>query len=138
MNGPVFLFEKLVDESPEELFERKKTSTFSEFQDSIAKDLSRLLNTKVATLWRNNPITTPYAYGANVSMPTSVESVFETQELQSQIDKAITLFEPRLIDAKSTILGIDGDPSHLLVNIEAIAILENRKTTLSFPIAIEA
>ncbi|MDR0968829.1 MAG: type VI secretion system baseplate subunit TssE [Holosporaceae bacterium] len=133
------LFEKLIDENADESFEKtpKRFATFAEFQDSIAQDLTRLLNSKVATAWRKNPITTPYAYGAIVTAPAAAEDVFEIQELQSRIDDAIRKFEPRLINAKSTFVGVGNDSSVAFVTIDATVNLENRKAPLSFPITID-
>jgi type VI secretion system lysozyme-like protein len=132
------LFEKLIDEDIEEQFEKnpKRFSTFDQFQESIAEDLSRLLNSRVSITWKNNPIKTPYAYGVNVVAPGSAENVFEIQELQSRIDGAIKQFEPRLINARSTVTGAGSVPGSVFANIDAEVNLENRKAPLSFPIVI--
>jgi type VI secretion system lysozyme-like protein len=133
------LFEKLIDENPEELFEKKpkRFSTFNELQESIFRDLSRLLNTRVSIFWKENKITVPYSYGVNVTAPMSAENVFEIQELETRIDNVIRQFEPRLINAKSQVLNVGNDPSSVFINIEATVILEDRKTPLSFPIVID-
>ncbi|MDR1983101.1 MAG: type VI secretion system baseplate subunit TssE [Holosporaceae bacterium] len=135
------LFEKLTDENLEEQFEQspKRFATFNELQNSILNDLSRLLNTRVSNVWKNSAdkITAPYSYGINITAPTSAENIFEIQALESKIDAVIRQFEPRLIDAKSHVIGIGNDPSSVLVNIDAMTILENRKTPLSFPIAVD-
>jgi predicted component of type VI protein secretion system len=134
------LFEKLIDENTEEPFEQKpkRFYTFNEFQESILKDLTCLLNAKVSISWKSNPITTPYSYGVNVTAPTSAENVFEIQDLQFRIDDVIRRFESRLINAKSTVIGVGSDPSGVFVNIDATIALENRKTPLSFPVVIDA
>ncbi|MDR2781031.1 MAG: type VI secretion system baseplate subunit TssE [Holosporaceae bacterium] len=136
------LFERLIDDNQDELFEKntKRISTFREFQESILRDLSRLLNTRVSVSWKNYPskITIPYSYGVNVTAPMSVENVFEIRELESRIDDVIRKFEPRLINAKSQVVGVGSGPSGVFVNIEAIVNIENRKTPLSFPIVIDA
>jgi type VI secretion system lysozyme-like protein len=133
------LFDKLVDDNLEESFEKnsKRNLTFNELQNSISNDLTCLLNTRVATYWKSQANKTPYSYGVNVTAPTSVESVFEIQELESRIDDAIRQFEPRLINAKSQVMNIGNDPSSVFINIDAMINVENRKTPLSFPIVID-
>jgi type VI secretion system lysozyme-like protein len=135
------LFEKLIDENLDEPFEKnpKRFLTFNELQNSILNDLSRLLNTKVSNIWKNSAakVTIPYSYGINITAPTSAESIFEIQALESRIDAVIRQFEPRLIDAKSHFVGIGKDPSSIFVNIDAMILRENRRTPLSFPVVVD-
>jgi type VI secretion system lysozyme-like protein len=137
----VSLFERLIDEDPDESFEKhpKKFLNFRELQESLARDLSRLLNTRVSQFWKDNfgKTTVPYSYGVNITAPASAENVFEIHGLESNIDDAIRRFEPRLINAKSHVIGTYRDPSRVFIDIEATINIENRKTQLSFPIAID-
>ncbi|MDR1236011.1 MAG: type VI secretion system baseplate subunit TssE [Holosporaceae bacterium] len=136
------LFERLTDDKPEESFEKKpkRFSTFRELQESIITDLSRLLNTRVSPFWKKcaGKTAIPYSYGVNVTAPASAENVFEIQELESRIDGVIRQFEPRLINAKSRVVGVGSDPSNVFVNIDAVINVENRRAILSFPIVIDA
>ncbi|MDR2157828.1 MAG: type VI secretion system baseplate subunit TssE [Holosporaceae bacterium] len=133
------LFEKLIDENSEEPFEKnpKRFHTLKESQNSILQDLSRLLNTRVASFIKDYPDKIPYSYGINVTAPTSAESVFEIQELESRINGVIKQFEPRLINANAKVTGVGNDSSVVFVNIDATAIIENRKIPLSFPIVVD-
>ncbi|MDR2646288.1 MAG: type VI secretion system baseplate subunit TssE [Holosporaceae bacterium] len=133
------LFEKLIDENPEESYEKKFNgfSTVNHMQDSILKDLSYLLNTRVSSLWKRIGNKVPYSYGVNITAPSSAENVFEIQELESKINDAIEQFEPRLINAKSQVINFGNDSSCIFVNIEAQVIFENRKVPLSFPIILD-
>jgi type VI secretion system protein ImpF len=131
------LFDKLIDENPEESFEKnpKRFFTIGELQDSILKDLTYLLNTRVSPFWKQNRL--PFSYGVNITAPMSVENVFEIQELESRIDEVIGQFEPRLINAKSTVVNMGNDPSAIFVTIDAMIHSENHRTPLSFPLVIE-
>ncbi|MDR0753336.1 MAG: type VI secretion system baseplate subunit TssE [Holosporaceae bacterium] len=133
------LFEKLIDENPEESYEKKimEFSTVNHMHDSILKDLSYLLNTRVSSFWKRIGNKIPYSYGVNITAPSSAENVFEIQELESNINDAIGQFEPRLINAKSQVINFGNDPSCIFVNIEAQVIFENRKIPLSFPIILD-
>ncbi|MDR2766145.1 MAG: type VI secretion system baseplate subunit TssE [Holosporaceae bacterium] len=139
MGNLIPLFEKLTDEDPEASFERipKRVSTVDELKQIIGEDLSRLLNTRVPSLWRNVcEITTPFSYGVNVTAPTSAESVFEIQELEARINYVIRQFEPRLLNAQAHVASSGGDPSILFVNIEALMKMEDLRIPLSFPVVI--
>ncbi|MCR5224695.1 MAG: type VI secretion system baseplate subunit TssE [Alphaproteobacteria bacterium] len=135
------LFERLVDENTDVPFEKnpKRYLPLSELQEVILKDLSNLLNTRVAIFWQNyvSKITVPYAYGVNATCTVSAENVFEIQELESRIDKVIQQFEPRLINARTHVVGTGTDPSTLFINIDAEIIFEGHKTPLTFPVVVD-
>ncbi|MDR1333611.1 MAG: type VI secretion system baseplate subunit TssE [Holosporaceae bacterium] len=135
------LFERLIDDNPEEPFEKhpKRFLTFRELQESILRDLSCLLNTRASLFWKDcaGNAAIPYSYGVNVTAPTSAENVFEIQTLESRIDGVVRLFESRLTNAKSNVMGSGRDPSNVFVNIEATMNIEHRKMPLSFPIVID-
>jgi type VI secretion system protein ImpF len=135
------LFERLIDDNPDEQFEKypKRFSNFQELQDSIARDLSFLLNTRVSLFWKNccEKTTIPYCYGVNVTAPTSAENVFEIRELESRVNDVVRQFEPRLGNVKSQVVGVGTDPGCVFVSIDATVNIENRKTPLSFPVAID-
>ncbi|MDR3179954.1 MAG: type VI secretion system baseplate subunit TssE [Holosporaceae bacterium] len=137
------LFEKLIDEDTDVPFEKKpkRFSSPEELQASILADLSRLLNTRVAIFWqdyveKNSAI--PFAYGINMTGALSADNVFDLQELESRIDAVIARFEPRLINAKCSILSIGSDHASLCINVDATVIIENRRTLLSFPMVLDA
>ncbi|MDR1551202.1 MAG: type VI secretion system baseplate subunit TssE [Holosporaceae bacterium] len=132
------LFEKLRDDCPERLFEKdpKRFLTFQELQESIARDLSDLLCTRVAPEWERTP--TPLSYGANIIAPASVENVSEVHELESRIDNAIARFESRLINAKSRVIDVGSDPSKVFIIIEARVNVWRHRTPISFPLVIDA
>ncbi|MDR1561393.1 MAG: type VI secretion system baseplate subunit TssE [Holosporaceae bacterium] len=142
MGNIIPLFETLIDSDTETQFEKvsKRISTLAELQNSIEKDLSRLLNTRVSNVWKacGSESRTPFSYGVNITAPTSAENVFEIQDLEARIDDVIKSFEPRLTNAKSRVVGFGKDPSTLFVNIEAVLSVENRRVQLSFPVVIDA
>ncbi|MDR2267867.1 MAG: type VI secretion system baseplate subunit TssE [Holosporaceae bacterium] len=138
------LFERLIDEDVEIPFEKtpKRFSSQAEIQESIMKDLSNLLNTRVSTFWKDygdkSGAILPFAYGVNVTdCSISAESVFELQELQKRIDNVIALFEPRILNAKSNITSISEDRTSLCITIDASIMVENQRRFLSFPIVVE-
>ncbi|MDR1362363.1 MAG: type VI secretion system baseplate subunit TssE [Holosporaceae bacterium] len=139
------LFERLVDEDTEVPFEKmpRRFSSTAEIQESIRQDLSRLLNTRVSVFWKEycdkNRSPLPFAYGVNVTdCSMSAESVFELQELEKRIDNIIALFEPRILNAKSSIVRPGDDHTSLYINIDATVMIENRRTFLSFPVVMDA
>ncbi|MDR1375785.1 MAG: type VI secretion system baseplate subunit TssE [Holosporaceae bacterium] len=140
MSNIIPLFEKLTDKDPETLFEKnsRRLLTLDELQNSIREDLMRLLNTRIAILWKNRKDLSPFSYGINITAPTSAENVFETQELENNIDKIIKQFEPRLGNVKSKVVGVGNDPRSLFVSIDATVEFENQKAQLSFPVVIDS
>jgi type VI secretion system lysozyme-like protein len=134
------LFEKLIDEDTEIKFEKnpKRFRSFADLQRSIAEDLSLLLNTRVATFWKNNysKSAIPFAYGVNLIGSVIAENPAEMQQVASEIDGVIRQFEPRLINAKSCVQAMEADPCALYVTIDANVIFEDRKTPFSFPVVI--
>lgn len=134
------VFDRLIDEDIDTPLDirPKQFLSLEELQMSIIRDLSNLLNTRATLSWHMciEKIATPYAYGVKMKIPTSPENVFEIQELEANIDKAIRDFEPRLIDAHSHVIGI-GDPAGTLeISIDAIIAYKNHHSPLSFPIVI--
>lgn len=134
------VFDRLIDEDIDTPLDirPKQFLSIEELQMSIIRDLSNLLNTRATLSWHMciEKIATPYAYGVEIKIPTSPENVFEIQELEANIDKAIRDFEPRLIDAHSHVTGI-GDPAGTLeIFIDAIIAYKNHHSPLSFPIVI--
>jgi type VI secretion system lysozyme-like protein len=141
MANTIPLFEKLIDNDPEVLFEKvpKQLANLAELEDLIRLDLSRLLNTRISIFWKNysSKIAIPFAYGVNITAPASAENVFEIQEIEAHVDEIIKQFEPRLIGARSHVINLGKDPSSLFMNIEATIEIENRRTPLSFPVVID-
>ncbi|MDR0677279.1 MAG: type VI secretion system baseplate subunit TssE [Holosporaceae bacterium] len=133
------LFEKLVDENTEEIFEKtpKRLLNTKELQESIANDLSCLLNTKTSAIIKSSKITNPYFYGVKATAPTFAEDAFEIQKLESAIDEAIRQFEPRLSDAKSHVINIEGNSNKISIIIDAVVTIGNLTTPLSFPITMD-
>lgn len=136
------LFERLTDEELDVPFEKtpKRFTSLSEKQSLILKDLSLLLNTRVAILWQNylSRLPVPYSYGVNVTCTVSAENIFEIQQLEKRIDDAIRRFEPRLINAKSHVIGTGTDPSTLFINIEAEIMIHGHQTPLTFPVVVNS
>ena len=135
------LFERLTDDNTEVAFEKnpKRYVKIAEQQELILKDLSRLLNTRVALFWQHymSKMTVPYAYGVNATCTISAENIFEIQELEKRIDNVIKQFEPRLINAKTHVVSTGTDPSTLFMNIDAEIVIEGHKTPLTFPVVVD-
>ena len=141
MPGTRSLFEKLTDEDTSIPFEMepKKISSFSAFQKSIAEDLSRLLNTRLSIFWRNftdHNYFVPYAYGVNITPEISSESVSDIYKLEQRIKKAIEQTEPRLSCIKVQIQNSENNPTALLASINAVALFDDQRAFLSFPMSI--
>lgn len=134
------LFDRLVDDDLDVPFDSqpKQYLSFEELQESIIHDLSNLLNTRATLSWRQyvEKIIAPYSYGVNVKVPTSPDNVMEIQELESNINRAIRDFEPRLTDAHAHVIGIEDPAGTLSVMIDAIVVYKEHHAILSFPIVI--
>lgn len=129
------LFSRLIDDDIDVSFEQipKRYVSVEEWQQLIAQDLSRLLNTRVANLWKQKH--TPYSYGANLVCPITADNEFEIQALESYIDHVISAFEPRLKNPKSRV--IKQEYGHIYITIDAVVIYSERKIMLSFPVVVE-
>ncbi|MDR1335103.1 MAG: GPW/gp25 family protein, partial [Holosporaceae bacterium] len=132
MHNKIALFKKLIDEDISVTFEKnpKRLCTSNELRESIVEDLSMLLNTRVASFWnecsaKNKEYPIPFSYGTNVTDAIFSENVFDMQEVELRIDDAIRRFEPRLMDAKSSIVSYSQDFSTVFINIDAVMIVEN-------------
>ena len=136
MGVPAPLFDRLTDDDLEESFEPKIKSYISlqELQESIAEDLSRLLNTRVSDFWRDYD--TPYSYGINATCPTSVDNEFEIQELENRIDSVIKNFETRLKNVAAHVISRD-NVGNLHLIIDAQMVDHDHLTPLSFPVVIK-
>jgi type VI secretion system lysozyme-like protein len=138
------LFERLQDDDTEIPFEKepKRFSSLEELYKSIAEDLSRLLNTRIPAIWRDyaekNDNVTPFSYGINLTGAISAADPSDVRSIESRIQTVIEQFEPRLTSIKASVIGIGKDPSSLFVMVDAVAIAENRRVPLSFPIAVDS
>jgi type VI secretion system lysozyme-like protein len=136
------LFERLLDEDMEIPFEKnpKRFSSLEELYKSIANDLSRLLNTRIPTIWRDyskkNNSVTPFSYGVNLTDAVSSENPFDMRTLETRVKEVVEQFESRLTSVKVNVISIGKDPSTLFVNVDAIVTTENRRVPLSFPIVV--
>lgn len=135
------LFDKLIDEDPELPFEKeiKHLYTIEELAQSIKEDLSKLLNTRVPTLWNiySSKVPTPYSYGINIFEAISSDNIFDLSDLEEQIEKIIKLFEPRLISPHVHINNLGPSPSTLLIIIDANIMIKKQRVKLSFPLVIQ-
>lgn len=135
------IFDRLVDEKIEDSFESevKRYISLEELKLSISEDLTRLLNTKISPFWVDYAKTMmiPFSYGINSTAPSSAETVFEIQDLESRIRHVIAEFEPRLTNVQVHILSLGVDPGKACLQIDATVADEDKRIPLSFPIVME-
>lgn len=135
------IFDRLVDENIEESFEMeaKRYISLEELKESIAEDLSRLLNTRISPFWvdYSKKMMIPFSYGINSTAPSYAETVFEIQDLEGRIRRVISEFEPRLANVQVHVLSLGADPGKACVQIDADFSDGDKRIPLSFPIVME-
>ncbi len=135
------LFDRLVDEDVDASFEveARRFISFDELKESIIKDLTLLLNTKISPFWveYSKTMKIPFSYGINSTAPSSAENVFEIQDLESRISRVIADFEPRLKNVQVQILTMGVTPGKADVQIDANVAAGNLRVPLSFSIVME-
>lgn len=133
------LFEKLLDENPEIPFEKvpKNLQSFEEFQESVIRDISRLLNTRVPTFFKNymaRNYLNPFNYGIDLNANIFTEDALDMRAVEIRIEKALIMFEPRLKNPKVQVLKADNAPESFLVSIDATVRIGERRVPVSFPV----
>lgn len=135
------LFDRLIDENPDASFEvsARRFISFDELKESITKDLTLLLNTKISPFWvdYSKTMKIPFSYGINSTAPSSAETVFEIQDLENRIKQVISTFEPRLKNVQVQILTMGVTPGKADVQIDADVVADNLRVPLSFSIVME-
>ena len=135
------LFDRLVDENVDASFEveARRFISFDELKESITKDLTLLLNTKISPFWveYSKTMKIPFSYGINSTAPSSAETVFEIQDLENRIKQVISNFEPRLKNVQVQILTMGVTPGKADVQIDADVAAGNLRVPLSFSIVME-
>lgn len=133
------LFEKLLDEDPEDVFEGipKNFQSFKELEESIKEDVSNLLNTRLPLSKKKTKVdSTPFNYGVNLTAAIFTEDVVKLREVESSIEKALKTFEPRLIDPKVKVQKMDNIPESLFAFIDTSVRVGDCRIPLSFPVAV--
>ena len=135
------LFDRLVNEdmdAPSEV-EARRFISFDELKESITKDLSLLLNTKISPFWLeySKTMKIPFSYGINSTAPSSAETVFDIQDLENRIKRVIIDFEPRLMNVQVQVLALGATPGKADVQIDADVFASNKRVPLSFSIVME-
>ena len=135
------LFDRLVDEDVDASseIEARRFISLDELKESIAKDLTLLLNTKISPFWveYSKTMKIPFSYGINSTAPSSAETVFEIQDLESRIKHIISEFESRLKNIQVQILTMGVTPGKADVQIDADVASGNLRVPLSFSIVME-
>ena len=135
------LFDRLVDEDADASteVEARRFISFDELKESITKDLTLLLNTKISPFWveYSKTMKIPFSYGINSTAPSSSETVFEIQELENRIRRVISNFEPRLKNIHIQILTMGVTPGKSDVQIDADVAAGNFRVPLTFSIVME-
>ena len=135
------LFDRLIDENPDASFEvsARRFISFDELKESITKDLTLLLNTKISPFWvdYSKTMKIPFSYGINSTAPSSAETVFEIQDLENRIKQVISTFEPRLKNVQVQILTMGVTPGKADVQIDADVAAGSLRVPLSFSIVME-
>lgn len=139
--GTLPIFDRLVDEDIEHLSEPviKRYVSENELKESLQRDLTLLLNTRVSPFWKESTEknSMPFSYGANVTAPRFAETVFEIQALEQEVIKALNQFEPRLQNIQVKAVTTESIAGKALIYIDAYLCIENRRTPMSFPIAVD-
>jgi len=135
------IFDRLVDENPKESFEMmvKHYVSIEELHESISNDLTRLLNTKISSFWVDfsKTMKIPFSYGVNSTAPSSAETIFEIQDLESRVRRVIAEFESRLTNVQVQVISFGVDPGKAYLQIDADVVEGNKRVPLSFPIVME-
>ena len=135
------LFDRLVDEDVDASseIEARRFISLDELKESITKDLTFLLNTKISPFWveYSKTMKIPFSYGINSTAPSSAETVFEIQDLEERIRQTIADFEPRLKNVQIQILTMGVTPGNADVLIDADVVAGNLRVPLSFSIVME-
>ena len=135
------IFDRLVDDNPKESFEveAKYYISIDELHESISKDLTLLLNTKISPVWidYSKTIKFPFSYGVTCTAPSSAETVFEIQDLESRVKRVITEFESRLTNVQVHVVSYGVDPGKAYLQIDADIVEGNKRVPLSCPIVME-
>ncbi len=139
--GTLPIFDRLIDEDIEHSSEPmiKRYVSENELKESLQRDLTLLLNTRVSPFWKESAekSSMPFSYGANVTAPRFAETVFEIQALEQEVIKALNQFEPRLQNIQVKTVEAAGVAGKALIYIDAYLCIENRRTPMSFPIAVD-
>ncbi len=135
------LFDRLVDEDVDASseVEARRFISLNELKESITKDLTLLLNTKISPFWveYSKTMKIPFSYGINSTAPSSAETVFEIQDLENRIKRVISDFESRLKNVQVQILTMGVIPGKADVQIDADVAAGNLRVPLSFSIVME-
>ena len=135
------IFDRLVDDNPEESFEieAKHYISIDDLHESISKDLTLLLNTKISPFWVDfsKTMKIPFSYGVTCTAPSSAETVFEIQDLESRVKRVISEFESRLTNVQVHVVSYGVDPGKAYLQIDADVIEGNKRVPLSFPIVMD-
>ena len=135
------LFDRLSVATTEGSFEAKPLRYYSieEVQNSVAKEVSDLLNTRrSAASFDADIAASTIAYGIGDYAGFSFKSARDLRYIAQDIEKAIKRFEPRLLDVAVEIpleQQVNGEP---VVKIDAKLCLDKVTHQFSFEIAIHA
>ena len=130
---PVPLFDRLIDEAPELAREQTPMRVYGEdgLRQSVARDLTRLLNTRSAGLMPGYP--TVLDYGVPDFGHLFAASLTDRTALAESVRAAIVAYEPRL---QSPVVTIQADPSNVL---QALGLITGKLglDLLSEPVSFE-
>ncbi|MBQ3564985.1 MAG: type VI secretion system baseplate subunit TssE [Alphaproteobacteria bacterium] len=140
--GVTPLFDRLIDDDVESMSEKidKKHVSLEGLKESIREDLTRLLNTKISPFWveYTKHMAMPFSYGINLTAPSAAETVFEIQNLENLINQVIAKYEPRIQNARAHLIPTESNLSKAYIQIDADLIVGEKRTSLTFPIFVEA
>lgn len=133
------LFDRLIDESPDEQMEARPFRGYSSraLRESVRQEVSRLLNTRSGRFRpdTNGGMRTVLDYGVpdyTAFYPLNQEN---QQRLKQTLVQTLTVFEPRLRRVTVSMMKVK-DQNALLLQIDAILIIESVSEQVSFPIII--
>lgn len=128
------LFDKLSDDNPTVQEEVFTAHTRDEFKDSIRKDLSILLNSRLTI--KIGDVRLPSQYGIYDFESIDINNSLGRARFQNHIKETIEYFEPRLQNIEVIFLGHNRAKASVGIQITADLVIAGLKEIFSFPMYI--
>lgn len=144
-SAPALLFERLVDLDPHRPSEPRPFRTLrpAEVRASVMRELARLLDTRraisiEAALDEKEEDMTVLDYGIPDTTALSAQRLFDREDLAAVVEKAIRVFEPRLLSPQVTAEPVPGSRSAVTLTISGTLRIGMYMEPVSFPMALNS
>lgn len=141
------LFNLLVDEDPEEIFEdvSKSHFSFNEVIDSVINEISKILNTRLTAKFddyeelKDDPLNygIPSLFGLTDSNTFDATSPNQWMKISRLCERAIRTFESRMTEIEVTIEGFEKSRQTLNIVVKGKVFLNKIREEVRFPLALE-